>query len=157
MYLRKLKLSNHRGDTIVEVMVVLAVLGMAIGISYATANASLLETRQAQENSEATELAQSQIEALRTLTQPGATPNIFASAGPYCLVAAPPSYSLDTGSSCAISGGSFNYTISVMYLSPVTNPTTPDQFTVNVTWPDVQGYGNDQVTLVYRVHLTPTS
>ncbi len=33
---------RQRGDTIVEVMIVLAVLGLAIGIAYSTASRSLL-------------------------------------------------------------------------------------------------------------------
>ena len=42
---------NQRGDTIIEVLIVLAVLGLAIGITYATANRSILNARQAQESS----------------------------------------------------------------------------------------------------------
>src|SRR5579884_4195391 len=62
---------SSSGDTIVEVLIVLTVLGLALGISFATANTSLLNTRQAQENSEATEIAQSQIESLRELVSNG--------------------------------------------------------------------------------------
>jgi type II secretory pathway pseudopilin PulG len=73
------------GDTIVEVMVVLAVLGLALSIAYATANRSLLNLRQAEENSTATQLAQSQVEALSTMiaNPPGPT-NIFQST-PFCI------------------------------------------------------------------------
>ncbi|HEY5152731.1 MAG TPA: type II secretion system protein [Candidatus Saccharimonadales bacterium] len=144
---------NRAGDTIVEVMVVLAILGLAISISYATANRSLLNARQAQENSEATELIQSQIEALRTLTSVTDVPNIFNPAlQNYCLVptgVAPNiKYTNASGASCNM--GSVPYQINITYS---TAPT--DTFTVTATWPDVLGEGNDTVTTIYRLHQTP--
>lgn len=136
-----IKLRN-RGDTIIEVMIVLAVLGLAIGIAYATANRSLLNARQAQENAQATALAQSQVEALRPLAD-STTQNIFQS-GPYCISQNPP-YTVQTGSNC--SRGTIPYTIAITYTS---SPT--DTFTVKVNWPGVMGEGDDTVTLVYRLH-----
>lgn len=62
-----LKRLNQGGDTIVEVMMVLAVLGLAIGISYATANRSLLASKAAQESAQANSLLLGQLEALRAL------------------------------------------------------------------------------------------
>ena len=144
--LKRLRRLSLRGDTIVEVLVVLTVLGLAISISYATANRSLLDARQAQENSQGTELAQAQIEALRTLTQVGDTPDIFTQPGAFCLSQTPP-YTIPA--SCNISGGAFNYAMAVVYTNTAASP---DTFTVTVTWPDVEGQGNDTVTLVYRIY-----
>ena len=141
------KITGQRGDTIVEVMVVLAVLGLAIGISYSTANRSLLNTRQAQESSQATELVQSQVEALRTLTQVGNPQNIFQP-GPYCLSPAP--YTILTGNACSQPSLPAPSSLAITY---VTVPT--DTFTVVATWPDALGQGNDTVTLVYRLHQHP--
>ena len=64
---------RQSGDTIVEVLIVLAVLGLAIGISYSTATKSLLATRQAQENTQATQLLQGQIERLYALSANAST------------------------------------------------------------------------------------
>jgi prepilin-type N-terminal cleavage/methylation domain-containing protein len=145
--LKQLRKINQAGDTIVEVMVVLAILGLAISVSYATANRSLLNTRQAQENSQATELVQSQIEALRTLTQVGITPNIFTVAlENYCLVPSGNTYVNQSGNSCKM--GSVPYVINITYAA------ANDTFTVTATWPDVLGEGNDTVTTVYRLHQT---
>lgn len=135
---------RERGDTIVEVMVVLAVLGLAISISYATANRSLLNARQAQENAQATALAQSQIESLRTLTAASTTPTIFQ-AGPYCVT----SGAVVPGS-CTT--GSIPYTMRVNW---VASALTGSTFTITVIWPDVEGQGNDTVTLVYRLYQSP--
>src|ERR1700683_2675070 len=93
----RIRLTNigFRGDTIVEVMVVLAVLGLAIGISYSTANRSLLDTDQAEENSQATEYAQGEVEDIRYLAPNSASnpsnpnfanaTNIFKPTTAFCI------------------------------------------------------------------------
>jgi prepilin-type N-terminal cleavage/methylation domain-containing protein len=178
----KLKLLKDRGDTIVEVMIVLAVLGLAISLSYATANRSLLNTRQAQENSEATELLQNQLEALRYLSQdpPGngsttgtVKPYIFPVSGPtpetglFCvdtstntlasLTGINPEDSTEypAGSPCV--QGNIPYYIAVAYCgigpsSTMCNGLSSDTFVAQATWDDVLGQGSDTVTLLYRLH-----
>jgi prepilin-type N-terminal cleavage/methylation domain-containing protein len=172
---------KQRGDTIVEVMIVLAVLGLAIGISYSTANRSLLNTRQAQEHSQATEYAQSEVEDLYALYPIGTIANadlgnnIFEQIAPFCVYnpsAAEPIIAFDSlapvtdQASCTFppGGSGLYYTVKVYNCdnlpsppagSPCNDPsitTASDTFAVQVTWPDVLGQGNDSVTLDYRVH-----
>ena len=136
---RLLKL-KQRGDTIIEVMVVLAVLGFAISISYATANRSLLATRAAQESSEATALLKSQIELLRYLAPNGtavANENIFQ-AGPFCIQA-------NVVSTTCKFGLDDRYNVAITRVADNT-------FTLKADWENVQGQGRDSATLVYRVH-----
>lgn len=64
-------LSDSRGDTIVEVMIVLAVLGLAFAISYATANRGVLQARNAEEHSEALGILDGQVEELRAAFSQG--------------------------------------------------------------------------------------
>jgi type II secretory pathway pseudopilin PulG len=143
------------GDTIVEVMIVLAVLGMAIGISYATANRSLMNARQAQEASMATELVQSQIEALQTLAGGGTiyTSDTFCitsgGSGPAVHV---PSGSTDTA--CQM-GEDNRYTVTINWngATPPADSPQPgaDTFTVKATWDDIEGQGKDTATMSYRI------
>ncbi|HET8991430.1 MAG TPA: prepilin-type N-terminal cleavage/methylation domain-containing protein, partial [Candidatus Saccharimonadales bacterium] len=56
---------NQAGDTIIEVMIVLAILSMSFGISYATANKSLNGSLNAQEHSAALGILDTQLEDLR--------------------------------------------------------------------------------------------
>lgn len=153
MHLRRIKsarpgLLNSRGDTIIEVMIVLAVLGLAIGIAYATANRSLLGARQAQENTQATEIIQAQAEYLRSMAaNPSSSADYIYRAGTFCIG----SNGHVTTSSCNL-GEASRYTISVTWSS---NPT--DKFTIKATWADITGHGNDTDTLVYRVHQPPDS
>ncbi len=142
------------GDTIVEVMIALAILGLAIGISYATANRSLLAAREAQENTIATGLVESQIEILRTMVDTAALPsmNIFQP-GPYCLSQTPPSptytvyYPILDKTKCTQQG---MYYIDIAYKAGP--PIGADIFTVTATWDNVQGDGSDTAVLEYRLH-----
>jgi prepilin-type N-terminal cleavage/methylation domain-containing protein len=163
-----LKALTQRGDTIIEVMVVLAILGLALSISYATADRSLLNARQAQESSIATELAQSQIESLIPLANdPSSSANYL-----YIQSTTNPTTSFcisSTGNVVPFSGiykepnasdvGFTGYPAScisanALYHTAINyNPTAaPDDFQVTVFWNDVEGQGQDSVTLDYRVH-----
>ncbi len=141
-YLRPL---TTAGDTIVEVMMVLAILGLAIGISYATANRGLLATREAQENTKATALLQSQIEQLVHLApNPQNDSNYIFRSGSFCI---------DSGGNVATSASSCKYynlyDVSIVYDS--TDPNNP-VFKVQATWDDVSGQGQDTATLYHRIY-----
>lgn len=67
-FFRRTPKTNRRqkGDTIIEVLVALSIMSGVIGISYASAARSSNIGQQSQERAEALQLAQSQIELLRT-------------------------------------------------------------------------------------------
>lgn len=56
---------NQRGDTIIEVMLAIAVVSMVLAASYKIANRALLTGRYAQEQTEALKYAESQLEKLK--------------------------------------------------------------------------------------------
>ncbi len=151
---------NQRGDTIIEVMIVLAVLGLAIGIAYSTANRSLLNARQAQENSQATAAAQAQVEQLVSI---GCT-----SGNPECDITNPanPGYGLlhppGGGAFCIVDGAVKPYTDplcsqqaplpgSSVQITCLNSCASPRIFEVVVSWDDVLGQGRDTVTQDYTL------
>ncbi len=69
----RLKARHQSGDTIVEVLIAIAVVGSVLGITYSIMNRNLLTMRDNQERTEAVKLAQGQVEALKTMwsTEPG--------------------------------------------------------------------------------------
>lgn len=153
---------DQTGDTIIEVMIVLAVLGMAIGVSYATANRSLLDTRQAQENSQATELVQSQVEQLRTQTSntDSHSANYIYNTNPmFCMNndSVVQQGSLDPNNPSTLDPDSGNYApscvLNTLYHMSIQYSTSGDTFTVKALWDDVLGKGTDSVTNTYRLHL----
>ena len=60
---------NNKGDTIIEVLIALSVIGLAIGITYSTANKSTTAILAASQTSDATSILKSQIEFLRSKPQ----------------------------------------------------------------------------------------
>lgn len=59
----------HRGETIVEVLLAITVAAFSLGTSYAIANRSLQKSISARERNESTNIAQSQISALKVREQ----------------------------------------------------------------------------------------
>lgn len=166
MLKRLYKIPLETGDTLVEVIIVLAVLALAVSISYATANRSLLNTRQAQENSQATEYTQTQIEALRVLvsnstpTNTDPTTNIFLPISPYCINSVTASPPISYSCSFATSPG-FSYLVQVydcakIHIGPCSGITDTNTLVVQTTWPDVLGQGSDSVTLTYKAYPSST-
>jgi prepilin-type N-terminal cleavage/methylation domain-containing protein len=132
---------KQAGDTIVEVIVVLAVLGLAISISYATANRSLLATRQAEEASQATTLLQAAV--------PSGQPNNIYGAGSFCVSYVPTLQVVASSNSACHQRNLYN--VAVSYAATDASGQI-DTFTAVATWPDAQGEGSDTTTLVYRIH-----
>ena len=62
-----MKYLSQAGDTIVEVMFAVAIVGITIASAYGVATLSLRNARQAQERGEALKIAESQIESLRAI------------------------------------------------------------------------------------------
>lgn len=156
---------NNRGDTIIEVMIVLAVLGLAISISYATANRSLLNTRQAQENSEATKVLQSQIEGIRILAANGPDDppdpllNPFKYVGAFCVEGGSVPKIADSGAAFCNNNSDY-YNLRVYYCPnnggvaecSGTDMQRPGTFLITAKWDNVRGAGTDSINYVYRYH-----
>jgi type II secretory pathway pseudopilin PulG len=166
------KFRNHQtGDTIIEVLVVLAILGLAISISYATANRSLLNARQAQEESEAAEYVQSQIEGIVALASNIVVDNgspLSSETGNFCITNPDPANPIiQQNSVTPCSFGSLNYNVVIVSCDTVPNDPlcistaavtqaagykNTQTYVVQARWPDVFGEGYDTVTQVYRDH-----
>jgi type II secretory pathway pseudopilin PulG len=147
---------------------VLAVLGLAIGISYDTASRSLLNARQAQENSIATGIVQNQIEGLRSLgrliqTSPA---NYIYISSQFCLTAnssVVTTFVANPPPECTLPFAPTTSTISIIHCGGVNSAgagsssqlcltLNNDTFIVTASWPDVAGVGTDTVSQDYRVH-----
>ncbi|MBP7807238.1 prepilin-type N-terminal cleavage/methylation domain-containing protein [Candidatus Saccharibacteria bacterium] len=134
---------NQRGDTIVEVLISLAVLGMIVGGAYSIVNAALRNSRQAQERSEATKIAESQVETIKAI--PNQTGRFcFNGSAKVAFSETPPAdYLQDDYASypdqCKNLNGIYNVFVDK----------TDQTYTVTVRWDRIGG-GKEQAQLVYR-------
>ena len=149
---------NQAGDTIIEVMLAIAVVGMVLGASYSTATRALRVGRFAQEQTEALKLAESQIEKIKYIATLLASdtyipPNIFdTSAGStiFCIDDSTPfAKVLTTAATPAVKCANISglYTQRVEY-----DGTAADIFKVYVTWDRQATDQQGLVTVAYKLH-----
>jgi prepilin-type N-terminal cleavage/methylation domain-containing protein len=127
------KLTN-RGDTIVEVLVAIAIVSSVLAGAYASANRSSKVTRTAQERGEALKLAESQIEQVKIALDSGVTlPTNF------CFNAAG---GVQTPAPCIIG--------TIVYEQSITR--AGNDYTVTINWDALTGSNSENsLQLDYRV------
>lgn len=178
--MKHMKKLNQTGDTIIEVMMVLAILSMSFGISYATANRGLGQSLNAEQHSEALGLLEGQVEQLRSAVSSGQTPPN----GYFCMVGTTPTSlpgsftSQDATSDIVDSQGGYteyghvcqlssNYYVSITEAFPVNSNgatysyKTPvpcvsgtcseSSFTFMIRWDGTGTQGPQQESLTYRI------
>lgn len=147
--------SKQAGDTIVEVMVVVAILGLAFSIAYATATHSLNKTRNAEEHAEALQYINSQIELIRN---DATDPQLQTTGAIYCMDPTTDKAVFSTDPSflniCNNIGLEKIYNIAVTYVKTIGQSSAPqdDVYQVKITWPGLSDLGQQQEDLYYKVH-----
>lgn len=134
---------NQEGDTIVEVLISLAVLGMIVAGAYSIVNAALRNSRQAQERSEATKIAESQVETIKAI--PNQTGRFcFNGSTKIAFSETPPAdFQQDDFTTYPEQCKGFNSLYNVFV------DKTAETYTVTVRWDRIGG-GKEQAQLVYR-------
>jgi prepilin-type N-terminal cleavage/methylation domain-containing protein len=151
------KYLNQAGDTIIEVLVAIIVLSSVLAGAYGIASRATKENMQTQEHSQALQIAQGQLEALKAQTSPPTSPfcitnsNTIQVWGPTPPAANAQDDSLGTiyPSACQqnLTGGSCD--TSLCYYVAIKKADSSNDDNVTVRWPGANG-GNDQVSLAYR-------
>jgi len=147
----------ERGDTIVEVLIAVAVVALILAGAYVATNRSLLATRSSQERVSALKLAEAQIEQIKGLA--GSDPDqLFTDSGPntspnpFCIAkssglpvaANNPACTVDISGAPASAGTEPRFTISITRAN--------NDFLLVERWEDVSGRVTDELQLRYRVH-----
>jgi type II secretory pathway pseudopilin PulG len=152
-YLSKIH-NSSAGDTIVEVMITVAVIGLALAGASSAVNRNVQIMEDQQEHAQAAKLVESQIEDLRTYsgtapscfynTALNVTPitNVGAVTSPLCIVQA--------DGLAAPAGSEAAYSLSITTLDNAGPSSTPT-YKILATWDSLLG-GTDQVSMVYRVN-----
>lgn len=164
---------GNKGETIVEVLLSAALLSLAITVSFGIARTSLDLGTEARERTQATKIAETQVELLKFMAnQPGnsAGQGIFTVHPPgykFCLdvdavayAAAPGNVGIETidlrcGGRLADGFPESDVEVSIDYSLEGPDPANQfdnNTFTVSVSWDEVRSGDRDQVVIAYRLH-----
>jgi type II secretory pathway pseudopilin PulG len=156
-------LRNQRGDTILEVLIAVAVLSLVLSISFSLSNRSTQGNRQAQERSEAAKITESQIELLKTYISKSSTPVLPSAGSKFCMKA--------DGSGTVTISGAITPNAQDDTFNAFSDPTvaacntgeyfhtyierdagSTDTYTAHTRWYKVAGRGIDEATMVHRLY-----
>lgn len=155
MYVKYL---NNAGDTIIEVLVCIAVVSTILGGAFVTTHQSQVGVRNSQEHAEALKLIESQLEQLR-----GDTTDAISATPPFCMyneapvsaVIAPQDQDCTQDSGGLAKQSDSRYYLTITRCAAIAcgnNIANSYVFTVKASWPEVTGQGNGQETMVYRLY-----
>ena len=135
-----IRANNRRGDTIVEVLIAILVVGTVLGGAYVAANRYFKNVRQAQEYTNALKIAEGQIEQIKAfIDNNDNSPKTTASG--FCI-----NDGVITTSNCTFDS---LYTVNTSRSGGGSNGYV---FTVSVTWASLTSTGNSSVQLTYMVY-----
>lgn len=167
----KIKRLNSRGDTIVEVLICIAVLALIVAAAYTLTGRNQLTSQQAQERSEALKLASTQLELLRAYAEEN---SLVALKGKhFCLMSASSVKELTTAPKVSVtadgatvypaecqSGTGNRYKIAVWgyEISDDVNALNSDKsvLAVTVRWDSVKGGSREEVKTFYTTYDSTT-
>jgi prepilin-type N-terminal cleavage/methylation domain-containing protein len=153
--------TTERGDTLVEVLIAIAVVSLVLGGAYVVTNRSLLATRAAQERSVALKLAEAQVEQIKALASSETEAQLLfgpSAPAPFCIakasgqpVVADNFVSGSTGdAACTVGTSGDPSSTEPRFRISVTR--SGNTFTLQERWENVGGRQTDQLQLRYRVY-----
>lgn len=146
---------NNAGDTIVEVLICIAVVSMVLGGAFVTTRSSQAGVRNAQEHAEVVKLLESQLEQIRG--DVGNTTGVPV-AKSFCMyngaVTYPPSGDCTQNSAGQSKQPDSRYAITVTRCTtgPCNSISGSSLFTASVTWDSVTGQGTEFESMYYRLY-----
>lgn len=146
------KSAGERGDTMVEVLIAIAVVSLVLGGAYVTTNNSLQSARAAQERSIALKLAESQIEQIKGIAgDPTRSDLIFdgSAPNPFCISTGGDPVT-DSHDDCKLGPDATHATVEPIFTIKVTR--TGNNFLLEESWANVSGKTTDKLQLRYRAY-----
>lgn len=140
---------RNRGDTIVEVLISIAVVSLILGGAFVTSNRSLQGTRDAEERSNALKMAETQVEQIKYLA--ANDPDVLFAVGvpsTFCLNANTAIAATDAR--CKVDSTGTPTTVQPAYDLAITR--SGNTFTIRSTWIKIGGETTNNVELKYRAY-----
>jgi hypothetical protein len=144
---------GQRGDTIVEVVIAIAVASAALIGAYASTNKNSLSTQTAQERTQAVKLVETQVEYLRAASGISAPNNCFVidsgSGTPGKAVVGLGSLG---GNLCIVTGDGVKATAldQLVYRLSVSLDGSTNSYKVSAVWDNIAGTGTNNAVMYYR-------
>jgi Tfp pilus assembly protein PilV len=145
---------QQSGDTIVEVLIAIVVIATVLTGGFLLSRSSLKAVRASEERSQALNLLQGQVEALRTAAGTAntlsGTPNFTTNGTKFCMDAKnqPKTY---TVADCGGKGDAGFFDLSIVSQGiPAGDGTGNYLYLATASWPSIDG-GTDQIQLYYKV------
>lgn len=135
----------QKGDTVVEVLIAVAILGLVLASGFAIANRSLRGIRAAQERGEALKVAETQLERIKKYSD--SSTDIYVDGANYCIE--------NDGNVVDQPVGTFDVRCQGGFYSTTTTvDSSSNQYTFRTTvlWDRAGGQGQDTLTLYYKAY-----
>jgi len=147
---RRRRILGQRGDTIVEVLICIAIISLVLGGAFATTSKSLASTRDSQERSDGLKLVESQLEQIKELANntTGAQ-QLFATTGTFCISGYTITQAI--GNACRMKADGSAPTSEPIYTIAITRDAATDTFTIRNTWTSTRGLPAN-IQMKYRIH-----
>ena len=156
MHIIRLK---QAGDTIVEVLIAIAVVSSVLAGAYVSSNKALQQSRQSQERGEALKYAEAQVEQLKDAA--ATVPSTFTVSGAFCYLAGArkslagtPAATADADVlTTAVYPNNCRQGTTTFYYTVIQRASDNSTFTITVRWdPVTTVFRRDEVRIVYRLH-----
>lgn len=135
---------THRGDTIVEVLLAIVIIGSVLVISYTTASRNVRIGQQTQERTVALKLVEGQLERLKQSSL--ASNAVFGMVGTFCM------RDSDNAPVSAPSADCTKGPIPNGYRLAITPPVGGNRtFVINAVWDSIMGR-TDNIKMTYKVN-----
>lgn len=147
---------SQKGDTIVEVLIAIAVISSVVGTAYAITNRNVQTNQQSQERSRAIKVAETQFELLKTWAEDSANSPSAHSVEKFCLYTDGGGIEMAQISTPVPSANNADYPVncrfdSELYMVAIIHELGTELFTVHVDWDGPTG-PRDQLSMTYKVY-----
>jgi Tfp pilus assembly protein PilV len=142
---------SQAGDTIVEVVIAVAIVSTILAGAFTVTNRSTIAVRDSEEHAQALQLLQGQVELLRHMASISSASLPNSLSVPFCLTTGGFYQPAATSSQCLLSS-----LYRVVISSPTSSPSvgTTTTFNLTATWTAIRG-GINTVYLSYKVVVAP--
>lgn len=140
--------NKQKGETIVEVLISIAVIGAAVGGAFAIANRSNITVQASKERYQAQLAANGQADLLKIYTSSQANPTP-AMPESFCMISIAPVPTTNPQCSAFAFNGGVNYSISIRLAD--NGPDIDNVYVITVSWDSLINPSGDKVDLIYGI------